>query len=340
MLLDILRGRVVVAHNVRFDLSFLHAEFARIDCGLPELPAMCTMELAPQCLRGLPARSLAACCLAAGIPLDGAHAAAVDARAVAGLLARYARTHHQLAAQWARMAADAAGVPWPNLPPSMTRLVTREIVAFNRAHEVPFLARLVQQLPRTGADASLESYLAALDTVLEDRRVTATEADSLRDLAVSLGVGAEALIAAHQTYLRALVAAAWADGIITDAEYADLSDVARLLGFPATAVDIELTAARSMEPQVTAPVNGRTLHAGDAVCITGDTDTPRDELEARAAAAGLRVTSAVSRKTTLVVAADPDSESTKARRARELGIPLIAEPVFLTMLERAVSPAP
>ena len=63
---------------------------------------------------------------------------------------------------------------------------------------------------------------------------------------------------------------------------------------------------------------------------------PRDELEARAIAAGLRVTSAVSRKTRLVVAADPDTESTKARRARELGIPLIAEPVFLTMLRRGV----
>jgi hypothetical protein len=47
----------------------------------------------------------------------------------------------------------------------------------------------------------VESYLAVLDTVLEDRRVTATGAESLRDLAVSLGVGAEAVIAAHQMYL-------------------------------------------------------------------------------------------------------------------------------------------
>ncbi|MBO0885414.1 MAG: 3'-5' exonuclease, partial [Mycobacterium sp.] len=87
MLLDVLRGRVIVAHNVQFDLRFLHAEFARIGIALPEPPVMCTMQLAPQYLRGLPARSLAACCDTAGIPLDGAHAAAVDARAVAGLLA-------------------------------------------------------------------------------------------------------------------------------------------------------------------------------------------------------------------------------------------------------------
>ena len=78
MLLDVLRGRVVVAHNVQFDVRFLHAEFARLGIGLPELPVMCTMQLAPRYLRGLPARSLAACCLAAGIALDGAHAATVD----------------------------------------------------------------------------------------------------------------------------------------------------------------------------------------------------------------------------------------------------------------------
>lgn len=52
------------------------------------------------------------------------------------------------------------------------------------------------------------------------------------------------------------------------------------------------------------------------------------------------MTSAVSRKTKLVVAADPDSESGKARRARELGIALIAEPVFLTMLQRGILPDP
>lgn len=340
MLLDILRGRVVVAHNVQFDLRFLHAEFARIGTGLPEVPAMCTMQLAPQYLRGLPARSLAACCDAAGIPLDGAHAAAVDARAVAGLLACYAHADHQLADRWAGVLGEAARVPWPTLPPVVTQLITREVVARARAQEVPFLARLVQQLPRAGTGTGLESYLAVLDTVLEDRRVTATEADSLRDLAQSLGIGADAVTAAHQMYLRALAVTAWADGVITDAEHADLREVAHLLSFPAHAVDIELGIARSMTPRMTVPVNGRVLHTGDAVCITGDTGTPRAELEAHAAGAGLRVTSAVSRKTSLVVAADPDTESAKARRARELGIPLIAEPVFLAMLGRGIPRRP
>jgi DNA polymerase-3 subunit epsilon len=340
-LLDLLRGRVIVAHNVQFDLRFIGAEFARIGIGLPEPPAMCTMQLAPQYLRGLPARSLAACCQAAGVSLDGAHAAAVDARAVAQLLACYQRADHQLPAAWAWTLAEAARVPWPALPPVMVELVSREIVALNRAQEVPFLARLVQQLPRTGTGASVEAYLAALDSALEDRRVSAAEADSLHDLATALGVGADVIVAAHQMYLRALAVAAWADGVITDLEHADLGEVARLLGLPDSTVDAELAAASDTAPEMSVPVNGRALHAGDAVCITGDTATPRDELEARAAAAGLRVTGAVSRKTRLVVAADPDSESAKARRARELNIPLVAEPVFLALLDRGIlTPSP
>lgn len=238
------------------------------------------------------------------------------------------------------MLAEAARIPWPVLPPVIAQLLTREIIARNRAQEVPFLARLVQQLPRAGTGAANEAYLAALDSVLEDRRVTATEADSLRDLEVSLGVGADTLTAAHQMYLRALAAAAWVDGIISDAEYADMGEVARLFGLPASAVEAELAAARGMTPQMTVPVNGRALHTGDTVCITGNTDIPRDELEARAVSAGLRITNSVSRKTQLVVAADPDSESVKARRARELGVPLIAEPVFLTMLHRGISHHP
>ena len=89
---------------------------------------------------------------------------------------------------------------------------------------------------------------------------------------------------------------------------------------------------------MTVPVTGRALHIGDAVCITGNTATPRDELEARAAGAGLKVTGAVSGKTRLVVAADADYESAKARHARRLGVPLIGEQVFLAMLHRQLQP--
>jgi NAD-dependent DNA ligase len=51
-----------------------------------------------------------------------------------------------------------------------------------------------------------------------------------------------------------------------------------------------------------------------------------------AAAAGLVIRSGVSSKVDILVLADPDSQSAKARKAAELGIRRIAEPVFWRML--------
>lgn len=70
------------------------------------------------------------------------------------------------------------------------------------------------------------------------------------------------------------------------------------------------------------------------MCFTGEMSLDRAELERRAAAAGLRVTSSVSGKTDVLVAANAASMSAKALRARELGTRVIAEPVFLNLLER------
>jgi hypothetical protein len=75
-------------------------------------------------------------------------------------------------------------------------------------------------------------------------------------------------------YLRALAVTAWADGVITDVEYADLGEVARLLGSPARAVDVELAAARDTTQQAAVPVNGRALHTGDAMLQRGVSHQP------------------------------------------------------------------
>lgn len=245
-LLDLLHGRVIVAHNAPFVVRLLTAEFARTGVHLPELPALCTMRLASQYLPGSPARTLAACCASAGITLGGPHAAVSDARAVAGLLTCYARVSGKIPAEWILALGSASRLAWPALPPTGARLAIRECPARRRSEENPFLARLVRQLPRTGAGAAMESYLAALDAALEDRRVTAAAAGSLRELAGALGADADAVTVAHKAYLGALAAAAQAGGAVTGAGYADLAVVARLLGFPASAVDSGLAAARTV----------------------------------------------------------------------------------------------
>ena len=67
--------------------------------------------------------------------------------------------------------------------------------------------------------------------------------------------------------------------------------------------------------------------------FTGDMDMSRAEIETLATAAGLRVTTAVSAKTALIVAADPYSQAGKANQARKLGVRMVTEQVFLDLLD-------
>lgn len=79
-----LDGRVVVAHNAKFDVGFLDAEFSRIGRQWSRDP-LCTLQLARR--RRLPLK-LGDCCAHFGIVNHGAHHALGDALATAELLSK------------------------------------------------------------------------------------------------------------------------------------------------------------------------------------------------------------------------------------------------------------
>lgn len=64
--------------------------------------------------------------------------------------------------------------------------------------------------------------------------------------------------------------------------------------------------------------------------ITGDTRRSRGDWEARLSAVGL-TNGTVTKATRVVVAADPDSQSGKAQKAREYGVPIVTEAAFEAM---------
>ncbi len=89
-LADLLRERVVVAHNLHFDAGFLSAEYRRCGHEVPLDDGLCTMSLARRYLPGS-GRSLADCCARLWDPAHrrpsgqrGRH----GSRAVAGRLPR------------------------------------------------------------------------------------------------------------------------------------------------------------------------------------------------------------------------------------------------------------
>lgn len=107
----LLAGRVVVGHNVAFDMRFLSAEL--IAAGHPDaaFPTLCTQRLAAQYLPG-PKRTLAVCCEQAGIRNAHAHSALGDTLATAELFAFYLG-HHPTGAPWTAQLKTALPTPRP-----------------------------------------------------------------------------------------------------------------------------------------------------------------------------------------------------------------------------------
>ena len=322
----LLRGRVVVAHNLRFDAMFLASEFRRIGVAAPlaEETGVCTMTWAPHFMPEAP-RNLAGCCAIAEVPLSGHHDALVDARAAAGLLRHYIR----LAAAglpWAD--ALAASPPWPDLPAATAQAVRRGVSADRDAH---FLARILDTMPRAAEPPGADTYLDLLDRVLLDHDISPTAADALVEFANGMGLSWSDLQSLHLDYVAALARSSVADGPVRPADRDELARVVRLLDLPPGAVDEALDRAE----ETCRPVRRYRLDPGDLVAFTGDTDDSREIWEARARDAGYVPHPRVTKEVRLLVAADPDTMSQKARRARIYGVPVVSSRAFTRMIAQS-----
>lgn len=78
-----------------------------------------------------------------------------------------------------------------------------------------------------------------------------------------------------------------------------------------------------------------TLKKGDMVALTGELEKPRSEWEQFIVAHGVEVHDSVTKKVKLLVAADPDSMSTKAEKARKYQIPIVDSGTLERLLSRA-----
>lgn len=336
---DLLRhtvGAVLVAHNYRFDRDFIAAEYQRAGTTLPPLPAVCTLSLGALVHSGGVSRRLSDCCAQLGIELTDFHDALGDARAAAAVLTRYIRMAIE---RGNRTLADIGCVPldWPASLPALpeSNRQHRRGGAYQRvAAQADYLAALVARVDTSNpADPDTAAYLEILDRALEDRRLSETEAHALAATAAEWGLQAAEVAEAHKNYFSSLLATATADGVITDLEHRDLVLVGSLLQLRHNDVECQINDAQLAEP-TGRPTATNTL-AGMSVCFTGALNgriagepITRDYAHELAESAGLVAKSNVSRGLDLLVIADPDSLSGKARKARDLGTRVIAEQVF------------
>jgi DNA polymerase-3 subunit epsilon len=346
-ILSLLAECIFVAHNVHFDLRFVRSEFARIGCMLPDLPYLCTMELARRADPAIPSRQLGELCRYFGINLSQPHTAYDDARATAMLL----RTCFSRLAAYSKFSLSTIGIrglparpcDWPTLPVSRGSY-PRSQAAQDILSEPSYIGYLVSRLPAMPcSQPEIEPYLVLLDRVLEDRRVSAQEADALYALAQECGLSRAEAMAAHQSYIRDLVQIALEDGVITESESRDLEEVRKLLSVSdadyRTILD-EVTAAHHRgKPRKNSYVLQSVDVKNRSICFTGEFRcrisgqiVDRSLAESIAAQRGMVVQSNVTKTLDFLVVGDPDSMSTKAKKAHSYGVRIIAEPVFWRMM--------
>jgi DNA polymerase-3 subunit epsilon len=87
-LLDLLDGRVFVAHNVAFDWSFVSTQLADSVGQVPEGPRLCTVQMARRLTPELKRRNLDSLASHFGVPNHARHRAHGDALATARVLLR------------------------------------------------------------------------------------------------------------------------------------------------------------------------------------------------------------------------------------------------------------
>ncbi|MFD0205357.1 MULTISPECIES: exonuclease domain-containing protein [Saccharothrix] len=199
------------------------------------------------------------------------------------------------------------------------RLAERVVVAHNLSFDARFLTA---EFARAGVDLPLTGLCTMR---LADRYLPNLAGRSLRACCEAAGVVLDSAHSAlHDARATARLFAHYLRSGVPAAEPAPR------LPLPDDVAEVRRGAAT--------PVHRRpelvTLVRGDRVVFTGRTHAPREEWVDRAASAGLVSQGYVTRSTRVVVAADPFTLSSKARRARAYRVPIVSEEDFAGMLAR------
>ncbi|RYF54952.1 MAG: hypothetical protein EOO27_22360, partial [Comamonadaceae bacterium] len=355
-------GLPIAAHNARFDLAFLRAEFRRAGWDVPWLAAYCTLDGSHHYMPNLSRRRLVDCCWRARVPLNDAHSALGDARATAGLLRHYLAgrpAHPPLLS----VPGEARSVAWPTGPSRapLTSLPeqrsagrsTRLRITNARPHQPALLAQLTKlslvEVLDEGAPVGSLSYVETVLDALEDGVISVDEAAAMRDLVEIYDLTDSDVVDAHTALLLALAHRALDDGHVSRDERAQLEAIAVALSLPERLVPTliaEADAARAARLSADLrelPADwtlGDPLRVGDKVVFTGfdGRESERTRLENRTRELGVRVLGNVSGLTAMLVS-DGSFAGGKLARAQELGTRIVDPATYAILLEH-LQPAP
>lgn len=324
---------ILAGHNISFDRSFLLKEYQRVGVTMPDIPVLCTCQM-------LGRNNLAACCRELDVIFEGEpHRAITDARATARLLQRLIAEDQSLLEGFPKSKQK-----WPAISPRRTRPISRDIAQETLRKPPRFLQRILSKTHHdTDATApNVVAYLALVDRVLEDRVIDMDEENVLVDAVADWGLSREQVKDAHRTYIHNLAVHALSDGVVTNKERLDLHEVARLLGYDGCELDHILDHAAAqlhganltkVESSSSEDIRGKRIcFTGELQCRINGEPITRAVAETLAEQSGLIVANSVTKKLDLLVVADPNTQSGKAKKARQYGTRILADSVFWRMI--------
>jgi DNA polymerase-3 subunit epsilon len=311
-----INGRVLVAHNLAFDVRMLIQEFNRANTQGEIGKGFCTMVASRRLLSGV-GDSLASTCAALGIETLKAHSALGDAHMAMQVFEKLIEDDQEISPAFVEYHKDV----------NPSRVLVREAFSPQPDDALDRIRVFTQKIPFPTSDEKFVAYLLLLNMAMQDLIISPSEQLELDHWTTDLGISNSERINLHQGYLDSFMQAALRDGVITVQE----REMIELVG---KALNLAVSVPDAPQP---IQANQENLSVGKRVCFTGEafgmsgTAIDRGDLEALAAKVGLHPVRGVTKKgCDLLVAADTSSMSGKAKKAKEWGIPVISVEKFIT----------
>jgi DNA polymerase-3 subunit epsilon len=356
-----IKGVVLVAHNARFDLAFLRAEFERSGFKSEWLPSICTLQASNYYQPHLSRRRLADCCEDIGVEIEGAHSANGDSIATAKLFHYYLSPEKNPRPRTEDLDLiknpNRSGSSRPTNSP--TNIHVRERINQAKIEKVERVSNSsYKELVKLLAGCSLAEVLegenfanesAYLEKVIEslsDGEISSAEHSELEAVANIYELTSKQQELAHKTLVTALALQALKDESVSVSEREELVSVASALGLSKNIVGDLIKEAKEKRAETLSrhllvlPESwklGEPLRVGNKVVFTGCDPEQRSNLEKESKKIGITISSKVTSKTNLLIT-DGSYVGNKANDAKALGVRVITPDEYELML-KYVQPA-
>ena len=343
-IVDILNNSIIVAHNKNFDLGFLNSEFERANINIPELNGICTLQLSKYLFPELPSRKLQVLCQYFDILVENLHQAFSDCEATMHLfLKMYDSYINDFGIEDFQSKILGTNYFSARLESKISKIEfkrsdAKDLIKKDESRMQNLLLRIPDNYD--AKDYNISEYLNLLDEILEDRLITEDEYKEIEKFSQDFHIPSSKMIKIHEEYFRRLTRFYLSDKVLSEFELTDLNKVSDLLqiGEDKKELIIELEKAELSLDIANSSVNHNS-YLGKSVCFTGQLISKingqlitRELAHILAMENGLIIKKGVTKELDMLIVADPNTQSGKAKKAKSYGIRIVAETVFWNQL--------